>query len=198
VPLPASSRGGRQWRAWPLGLGERVGRAGWVGSVGAVAEEQGSALSEEVQACVDRVAIDHLQRAYADAVTARDWETVASLFRPDATVSLDLVERPGRELVGIDEIVGFIAPAVEAFSFFTFVILNSAIELWPGGDRAAAAARMSMCELRVRVGEQVRHDAFGRYLDRYERTDHGWRIAARRYRSLARFPDGVVHPLPGT
>jgi hypothetical protein len=52
-----------------------------------------------------------------------------------------------------------------------------------------------MCELRVRRGERERSDAFGRYEDAYRRTPAGWRIAARRYRSIARFPDGVVFPL---
>lgn len=156
----------------------------------------GGPTADDVAATVDRVAIDALQRGYADGVTARDWDAVRALFLPDATVSLDLVTRPGRELVGVDEIVGFIAPAVERFSFFTFVILNSAVDLWPGGDRGAATSRIHMCELRVPDGQDERDDAYGRYLDTYRRTPDGWRIAERRYRSLARFPDGPVHPRP--
>ena len=155
-----------------------------------------SDLDPALAATVDHVAIDRLQRAYADGVTQRDWDAVAALFLPEATVELDLVTRPGRELRGPDEIVGFIAPAVDDFAFFEFAIVNSRIDLWPDGDRSAATARLFMCELRVRRGERQRDDAFGRYLDTYREVDGAWRIAARRYRSLARFPDAVVHPFP--
>jgi hypothetical protein len=53
-----------------------------------------------------------------------------------------------------------------------------------------------MCELRVLRGERQRSDAFGLYRDTYRKLDGGWRIAHRRYRSLARFPDGVIFDLP--
>jgi ketosteroid isomerase-like protein len=159
--------------------------------------EHGRPNDDELAATVDLVAIDRLQRAYADGVTCRDWGRVAGLFLPDATVELDLVTRPGRTLRGPDEIVGFIGPAVDDFEFFEFSIVNSHNELWPDGDRSTATGRIFMCELRVRRGERERSDAFGRYEDAYRRTDDGWRIAARRYRSLARFPEGVVFPLEG-
>jgi hypothetical protein len=151
---------------------------------------------DDLAAAVDHGAIDRLQRAYADGVTCRDWDRVAALFLPDATVELDLVTRPGRRLLGADEIVGFIAPAVDDFEFFEFAIVNAHNDLWPDGDRSAATGRVFMCELRVRRGQNVRDDAFGLYRDTYRRTEHGWRIAARRYRSVARFPDGVVLGLP--
>lgn len=149
----------------------------------------------EVAATVDHAAIDRLQRAYADGITCRDWDRVAGLFLTDATVELDLVTRPGRTLRGPAEVVGFIAPAVDDFELFEFAIVNSHNELWPGGDRAVATGRIFMCELRVRRGERERSDAFGRYDDTYRRTDAGWRIASRRYRSIARFPEGVVFPI---
>jgi ketosteroid isomerase-like protein len=138
----------------------------------------------------DRVAIDALQRAYADGVTRRDWEAVRALFRPDDTLSLDLGDRPGRDLAGPRAITDFIGPAMERFTFFQFVILNSHVELWPDCDIDAATARMTMCELRVADG--ARTDSFGRYDDTYARTDDGWRFATRRYRSLARFAGGEV------
>ena len=150
---------------------------------------------DELQAVVDRSAIDELQRAYADGVTRRDWAQVADLFLPDAAVELDLVDRPGRTIEGPEALVGFVAGAIERFGFFEFVILNSRIRLWPGGDRTQAAATVFMCELRAEGEPPQRSEAFGRYEDAYRRTDAGWRIAGRRYRTVARFPDGVVHPL---
>jgi hypothetical protein len=155
----------------------------------------------------DAIAIDRLQRAYADAVNTRDWPALHGIFLPDASLSLDLVTRPAMSFSGPDAIGGFIGPAIERFAFFQFVILNSHVDLWPGGDHDAATARLFMCELRAtrasppadpaEPGEPAaRDDAFGLYRDRYERTPDGWRIAARRYRSMARFPSGDVFPLP--
>ena len=53
-----------------------------------------------------------------------------------------------------------------------------------------------MCELRQDHGATERNDAFGLYRDRYELVDEQWRIAARRYRSMGRFPPGESFPLP--
>ena len=155
---------------------------------------------DELAATVDHVAIDRLQRAYADAITCRAWDRAAALFLPTAVVRLDLVTRPGRALHGPDEVVSFIAGAVDAYELFEFVILNSHVDLWPHGDHDAATARLFMCEIRATTGEgggpATRDDAFGLYRDRYVRTPDGWRIAARQYRSMGRFPSGDVFPLP--
>ncbi|MGB6058766.1 MAG: nuclear transport factor 2 family protein [Microthrixaceae bacterium] len=158
---------------------------------------EGSGVSDdEVAATVDHVAIDRLQRAYADLVNRRAWDELAGVFDPDISITLDLVSRPTVELVGVQEFASFIGPAMERFGFFEFVILNSYIDLWPGGERSAATARVFMCELRTEVGQTQRSDAFGLYRDRYRKTYDGWRIAERRYQSLAHFPAGDWHPLP--
>lgn len=159
-------------------------------------EPIGADLDDAVQATIDHVAIDRLQRAYADAVTCRDWEAVRALFLPGAVVSLDLVTRPPRDVEAPDALVGFIAGALERYRFFEFVILNSHIELWPDGDRTAASARVFMCELRHAEGEEERDDAYGLYQDSYRKLDGRWLITGRRYRSLARYPSGEVFGLP--
>src|SRR5690606_28855831 len=127
-------------------------------------------MDDAVEELIDEAAIARLQRAYADAVTVRDWDALRDLFLEDATVELDLVTRPGRTLEGPDEIAGFISTAVESFDFFQFVILNHVVDLWPRGDRDAATARLFMCELRVPLGSKARDDAHGRYLDTYRRV----------------------------
>ncbi len=143
----------------------------------------------------DYVAIVRLQRAYADVVNRRAWDELPRIFAPEATVDLDLVTRPSVHLQGPVDIGRFIGPAMERFGFFEFVVLNTHVELWPDGDRSAAVARVYMCELRQPVGQLQRDDAFGLYRDRYVRTAEGWRIAARRYRSLGRFPSGDTFPI---
>ena len=151
--------------------------------------------ADELSESVDCLAIERVQRAYADGVTRRDWNAVHALFVPDAVVSLDLVTRPPIELSGADALVSFVSGAIERFSFFQFVILNSHIEPWPESDRSAATARVFMCELRQDAGATERNDAFGLYRDRYRKADGRWRIAGRAYRSMARYPAGEVFPL---
>lgn len=148
-----------------------------------------------IEATVDHVAISRLQTAYADIVDRRAWAELHGIFTPDITLDLDLVDRPGLHVEGPDAIGRFIGEAIERFEFFEFVVLNSHIELWPGGDRTAAAARVFMAEIRRPAGQVERDDAYGLYRDRYVLVDDEWRIAARRYRSLGRFPSGDVFPL---
>lgn len=154
-------------------------------------------MTEELDP-LDHLAIDRLQRAYADGVSMRDWEQVRGLFLPDATISLDLVTRPAVELAGPDALVAFVSGALERFAFFQFVILNSHIEP-SASDPTLAKARIHMCELRHEHGARKRNDSYGLYRDTYRRTDGegygGWRFATRWYRSLARYPAGEIFPL---
>jgi ketosteroid isomerase-like protein len=151
---------------------------------------------DAIDEAVDRAGVDRLQRAYADAITRRDWAAVHDLFLPDAVVSLDLVTRPLIELHGPGELVAFVSGAMERFAFFQFVILNSHVDLWSDGDRTAAEARVFICELRQDEGATTRNETFGLYRDTYRKLDDGpWRIAARAYRSIARYPAGEVFPL---
>lgn len=145
---------------------------------------------------VDHAGVERLQRAYADVVNRRDWPALADLFTPDAVIDLDLVTAEPHRIVGPATLGDFVGGAIERFSFFQFVILNSHVELWPEGDPDAATARVFMCELRQTAGETARNDAFGLYRDRYVRVDGRWLFAHRRYRSMGRFPPGDTFPLP--
>ena len=145
---------------------------------------------------LDHGEIDRLQRAYADALNRRAWDDLEALFHPDAVVDLDLVTRPSHRLEGPAGVSAFIAAAMDRFTFFQFVILNSHVTLHLDGDPDRARARVYMCELRQLAGEAERNDAFGLYQDTYRRGDDGWKIAQRSYRSMARFPPGEVFGLP--
>lgn len=149
----------------------------------------------EIAEAVDHVGVTRLLAAYADAVTRRDWDAFDRLFLPDCVVTLDLVSRPALEIAGPDAMAEFVASAIERFEYFELVVLNSHVEMWPGGDRTAAAGRVFMCELRQLLGETRRTDAFGRYDDTYAKAGGRWMFAGRRYRSMARWPEGVVFPM---
>jgi hypothetical protein len=129
------------------------------------------------------VAIHRLQAAYGDAVTRRAWEEVVALFEPDATVHIDTRAREPFTLDGAVALAGFVERSLEQFAFFEFTILNSVADLVAEGD---ASGRVHLCEVRRHL-DGTWTQAYGLYHDRYRRADGAWRIAARRYTSLARF-----------
>lgn len=129
----------------------------------------------------DHVAIGALQAAYGDAVTRRAWSEVVALFEPDATVTLDLGRGEPRVL-GPVELVAFVEQAISRFDLFLFTILNRVV-LDVDGDEATG--RVWLAEVR-QDGDGVASTAYGRYDDTYRRTGAAWRIAGRRYRSVAR------------
>ena len=127
------------------------------------------------------VALHRIQAAYADAVTRRDWAHVRSLFEADATVRIDTRTREPFTLEGPQAITEFIADAIRRFTFFEFTILNATVEV----DGDEATGRVYICELR---GDEdgAWSEAYGLYRDRDQRRDGDWRIAGRRYASMAR------------
>lgn len=129
----------------------------------------------------DHVALGALQAAYGDAVTRRDWPAVVALFEPDATVTLDLGRGEPRVL-GPVELVAFVEEAISRFDVFLFTILNRVV-LDVTGDEATG--RVWLAEVR-QDHDGVATTAYGRYDDTYRRTGATWRIAGRRYRSVAR------------
>ena len=133
------------------------------------------------------VAIQRLQAAYADAVTCRDWAAVRLLFEPDAVVHIDTRTRDAFVLDGPDAVVEFIDGAIRRFTFFEFTILNATCDV--EGDEATGS--VYLCELRTDA-EGEWSEAYGLYRDAYRRRGRTWRIAGRRYSSLARRgPDGT-------
>jgi len=127
------------------------------------------------------VAIHRLQSAYADAVTRRDWSAVRLLFEPDAVVRIDTRTRDPFDLEGPDALVEFIEGAIRRFAFFEFTILNATVDV----DGDDATGRVYICELRTDA-DGTWSEAYGLYRDTYRRRDGAWRIAGRRYGSMAR------------
>lgn len=74
-------------------------------------------------------ALWRLQSRYADVVTRRAWAELHDLFLPDTTVHIDTVTAPPRELVGPDQFTSVIGAAIERFDHFTFVILNTVVDV---------------------------------------------------------------------
>jgi hypothetical protein len=145
----------------------------------------------------DVVALWRLQSSYADVVNRRAWSELADLFRPDAVVHLDTVTTPPQEFVGPEAVGSFIGTAIERFDHFSFVILNTVVDV-TGAD--AARGRIFMCEIRHDSTDDDWSFAYGLYQDQYVRVDDRWWFGVRHYRSLARtgpqagafgLPDGL-------
>ena len=139
----------------------------------------------ELRDAVDDVALRALISNYADVVNRRTWAEFDDLFLPDASIVLELGDRPSMVFTGSREIGSFIGGALEQYPFFEFVALNVRTMLRVGGDVDRAHLRTYMCELRQdHAGAPSR--AFGLYQDDVVRIPTGWRFAARRYQSIGR------------
>ncbi|MEY2434515.1 MAG: hypothetical protein QOC92_4240, partial [Acidimicrobiaceae bacterium] len=114
----------------------------------------------------DVVALWRLQSTYADIITRRAWPELHDVFRPDTTVHVDVVTGPVRTFEGPDAFGTFVSGAIERFDYFTFVILNTVVEL-DRDDRANG--RIFMCEIRHDRESQTWNKAYGVYEDRYVR-----------------------------
>jgi hypothetical protein len=142
----------------------------------------------------DVVALWRLQASYADVVNRRAWSELADLFRPDAVLHLDTVTVPPQDFVGPGAVGSFIGTAIERFDHFSFVILNTVVDM-TGHD--TARGRIFMCEIRHDAAGDEWTFAYGLYQDRYVRVDERWWFGARSYRSLARTgPQAGVFGLP--
>ena len=141
----------------------------------------------------DVVALWQLQASYADVVNRRAWRELPDLFRPDATVRVDTVSGPQQMLTGPDALGAFIGTAIERFDHFSFVILNTVVDV----DADTARGRIFMCEIRHDTASDEWTIAHGLYQDAYVRLDGQWWFATRDYRSLARTgPQAGVFGVP--
>jgi hypothetical protein len=138
----------------------------------------------------DVVKIWRLQSAYADIVNRRAWPELHGVFRPDIVIDLDVVTEVPFTIVGPDELGRFVGDSIEKYDHFSFVILNTVVDI-ESADHAKG--RIFMMEVRHETSSNTWPNALGVYQDQYVKLDGRWWIESRRYRSLARQgPEGVV------
>jgi len=152
---------------------------------------------EQVAEAVHDTGVRRLQHAYADVVNRRAWPEMVHLFRPDATVTLDLRTGTPLVLTGGPEVGQFIDQAIEQFEFFEFVILNAHVAFPDGPGAGHAVSRLFMSEVRQERASGRWTTVYGLYHDRYALLSGRWWIAERKYHSLARRArDLDTFPLP--
>ena len=118
---------------------------------------------------LDRQAIVDCIHRYARGVDRGDEDLVRSAYHPDA------VEDHGAYVGEVDGLVAFLAAAHRPFDAYQRFVSNVSVEL--DGDRAHAESYYFCILRRDDKGHLLANG--GRYVDRLERRDGGWRIARR-------------------
>jgi len=125
----------------------------------------------------DRVALEDLAIEYANAIDARQWDRLDSVFLPDARIDYSATG-------GIDasyaEIKPWLAKSLSFFRSHMHLMGNFRFEI--AGDQATGqVACYNPMVIRNLLGVGTRTVVFGIwYHDRYVRGEQGWRIASRR------------------
>jgi hypothetical protein len=137
------------------------------------------------------LAIQRLQRAYADIATRGAWDEFASIATPDARFTFDIGTEQVIEIDGPDELAAFGVRANERFSFYLYVPVNFVATV--GGDGTARGRSYSHEVAEEREsGDWV--EFYGTYEDEYAVHEGTWRFARRHYRTYGRVtPGGLEH-----
>jgi hypothetical protein len=147
-------------------------------------------MTKSLQELSDRLEIQDLLVDYSYAVDRREWPALDAVFTADARIDLTAT---GGVCGDLTTIKGFLADAQQHFTASQHLVAASKIEL--AGDTATGR---TMCHNPlVFKGGKVMFVGLW-YIDRFVRTEEGWRIAERA-QELAFFhnaPQAVVTRAP--
>jgi hypothetical protein len=129
------------------------------------------------------LAIERLQRAYADIATRRAWPELASLVIPDARFSFDTRSSRVIEVTGAAALGAFGARSTEHFAFYQYIPLNTVVTIGTAGTARGRSYSLEVGEVR---GTREWVEFYGFYHDDYACLDGAWRFARRRYQTLGR------------
>jgi hypothetical protein len=141
------------------------------------------------------MAIERLQRAYADIATRSAWEEVPNLLTPDAQVTFDTRSGTPLEIHGSVQFGEFGAKMKGAFSFYEYIPLNFVVTFSPGDTAQGRTYSLEVAE-DAKSGAWL--EFFGTYDDEYALHEGSWRFSRRHYRTYGRRTGGHLeaYPLP--
>jgi ketosteroid isomerase-like protein len=142
------------------------GRSGAARKRGAGRHES---LAAMVRMLADRRAIEDGVICYGHAIDSRDYARLRDCMKPDVRVKYGAADW----LIGADEAGRYCARALDPLDMSQHRF--SSIDVKLEGDRATSTTYL--CAEHVKNGE--RYTVGGHYLDKWERTPSGWRIAER-------------------
>lgn len=139
------------------------------------------------------LAIERLQRAYADIATRQAWNEVAALATPDARFTFDTHSGSVIEINGPVEFGAFGDRMTERFSFYEYIPLNFVVTIGTDGTARGRSYSLEVAE-EAETGDW--NEFFGVYQDEYAVVGGTWRFARRHYQTYARRTDGRLKAFP--
>ena len=137
--------------------------------------------TDDVARMLDRSAIRDLVDAYAHHADRRDPVAQAAVFAEDGQVRLfqgdPARSAPMQTITGRAELAATFAGLIEQYEVTTYLNGQSVIDVH--GDTASGESYCLAHHLLHRDGERKLLTMAIRYLDQFDRTDDGWRIARR-------------------
>jgi 3-phenylpropionate/cinnamic acid dioxygenase small subunit len=118
-----------------------------------------------------RQAIIDLTIAYCWAIDSHEWDTLRSIFVPEATALL------GDERDGIESIIARVSSALTPLDASQHIVSNHQVAI--NGDSATSRCYFQAQHVRRAAEGSPNYIVAGRYQDRLVRTAHGWRILRR-------------------
>jgi hypothetical protein len=129
-------------------------------------------MTDALQRLIDESEIRRIRRLWAFARDQGDWETVATLFHPEATVSISWYAGSA---------AGFIEASKKMFGHAK---PETSSKHWFGNDRLTLNGTRATLEtdIEVRGRDYIENYLFdftyeGRFFDRFEKRDGAWKIA---------------------
>ncbi len=139
------------------------------------------------------LAIQRLQRSYADIATRQAWAEVASLATPDARFSFDTRSGKVFEFEGPIAFGVFGAQANQRFTFYEYVPLNFVVTIGTDATARGRSYSLEVAEDRE-TGNWV--EFYGVYQDEYAVFEDTWRFARRHYETYGRRTAGRLEAFP--
>lgn len=128
----------------------------------------------DLQQLSDRLEINDLLTRYAQALETKEWALLATCFTEDAAVDYSA---SGGVKGTLQEATDFLSQTIPLFSSTFFKITNAQVTI--DGDDATGRTHFQTTMVLGERGAASYLVAAGYYLDRFRRTDAGWRITQR-------------------
>lgn len=132
-------------------------------------------MSLSIQEISDRMEIQDLCWNYADCIDRKDFDALRQIFTDDAFIDYSVF---GGAVGGLEEVIQFLKDAMGIFPNTQH--LNANMQIKVAGDSATGRI---MCfnpqEMDLGKGKETTFILGLWYVDKYVRTDSGWRIKER-------------------
>jgi hypothetical protein len=152
------------------------------------------ATESELQAWLDRLAVQDLIHRYADSVTRADWDQTEGVFAPDAIVE---ISSPfDIRLEGSKRIREFLSDATRGSELLIQSAYSPVVHLLDANHARATATIHELSRGVTAVttnfaeaGTAVNYEQYGLYYDEAAKIDGEWKFTHRLFQPLYQGPD---------